>query len=116
VTDLQRRGYNPWDHYHGNAELKQVLDQINGGHFSPRDRGLFQPIFNSLTHGGDRYLLLADYTTYIACQEQVSKMYRDRAAWTKRSILNVARMGKFSSDRTIQQYADEIWNVKPVKP
>ncbi len=65
---------------------------------------------------GDRYLLLADYASYVACQQRVSTMYRDKAAWTKRSILNVARMGKFSSDRTIQQYADEIWSVKPVKP
>jgi len=58
----------------------------------------------------------ADYASYVACQEQVSKTYRDPAAWTRKSILNVARMGKFSSDRTIQQYADEIWGVKPVKP
>jgi glycogen phosphorylase len=115
VSEVHRRGYNPWEYYHGNAELKRALDQINGGHFSPNDRGLFQPIYNSLLHGGDKYLLLADYASYIKCQEAVSKMYRDPAAWTKKSILNVARMGKFSSDRTIQQYSDDIWNVKPVK-
>jgi starch phosphorylase len=116
VSDVQRRGYNPWEHYLGNPELKRALDQINEGHFSRSDPGLFQPIYNSLLHGGDRYLLLADYPSYIACQERVARTYRDKAAWTRKSILNVARMGKFSSDRTIQQYADEIWGVKPVKP
>jgi glycogen phosphorylase len=116
VTALQQRGYNPWEYYLQNPELKRVLDEINEGRFSPGDRGLFQPIYNSLLHGGDRYLLLADYASYVACQERVARTYRDPAAWTKRSILNVARMGKFSSDRTIQQYANEIWEVKPVRP
>jgi starch phosphorylase len=116
VSDVVNKGYLPWDYYNGNAELRRALDQINSGHFSANDPGVFSPLFNSLTHGGDRYLLLADYASYIACQEKVSKTYRDKAAWTKKSILNVARMGKFSSDRTIQQYADDIWGVKPVKP
>ena len=70
---------------------------------------------DSLLGGGDRYLLLADYAAYVACQARVAGTYRDEAAWTVKSILNVANMAKFSSDRTIRQYADEIWHVTPTK-
>jgi len=114
VNELHPR-YNPWDFYNGNQQLKRVLDMIGGGHFSGGDAGVFRPIFDSLLYGGDRYLLLADYASYIECQQRVSRMYRDEHEWTKRSILNVARMGKFSSDRVIQQYAQEIWGVTPVE-
>ena len=83
--------------------------------FSRGEPGLFRPIVDSLLAGGDRYFLLADYASYLACQERVARTYRDPDAWTRMSILNVASMGKFSSDRTIRQYAEEIWRIAPVK-
>jgi starch phosphorylase len=88
---------------------------IHNGDFSPNDRGLFRPISDSLLTGGDRYLILADFASYVDCQSKVSQAYRDPTAWTRMSILNVAHMGKFSSDRSVQQYCDEIWQAKPVK-
>ncbi|HEX2571659.1 MAG TPA: glycogen/starch/alpha-glucan phosphorylase [Polyangia bacterium] len=108
--------YNPWEYYNNNPELRRVLDQVGNGTFSPQQPDLFQPLFRSLLHNGDHYLLLADYASYIECQQRVSATYRDARQWTQKSILNVARMGKFSTDRTIKQYADEIWGVKPVRP
>ncbi len=113
VNGLRPR-YNPWDYYNNDRQLKRVLDMIGGGYFSGGDSGVFRPIFDSLLHGGDRYMLLADYAAYVHCQEDVSRTYQDVNEWTRRSILNVARMGKFSSDRSIRQYADEIWDVKAV--
>jgi len=115
VADLRAKGYNPWDIYNANAELRQVLDMIAGGYFSPDAPHRFRPIFDALTGYGDYYLLLADYASYIACQEKVDALYRDPDEWSKRAILNVAGMGKFSSDRTIKEYADKVWGVKPVK-
>jgi starch phosphorylase len=109
--------YNPWDHYHNNAELRRALDAIRDGHFSPADRGLFRPIYDTLLGGGrDHYMVLADYASYIACQEKAGQAYADPAKWARMSIMNVANTGKFSSDRSIQQYCDEIWNAKGVKP
>jgi starch phosphorylase len=87
---------------------------IASGYFSPDQANRFQPIVHALTRGGDRYLLLADYAAYIAAQEQVDALYRDPQQWTRRAILNVAGMGKFSSDRTIGEYAEKIWDAKPV--
>jgi starch phosphorylase len=114
VAALQAKGYNPWDHYHANAELKQALDMIGSGFFSPEAHDLFRPIVDTLTSHGDHYLLLADYASYIAGQERVDALYRDPEEWTRRAVLNVANMGKFSSDRTIKEYAERIWNVKPM--
>ncbi|MDO8958284.1 MAG: glycogen/starch/alpha-glucan phosphorylase [Rhodocyclaceae bacterium] len=105
-------GYRPRDIYAGNAELKAVIDLIGSGLFSHGDRSVFQPLIDNLLQH-DPYLLLADYAAYIACQEQVSAAYRDPARWTRMSILNVARMGKFSSDRTIGEYCRDIWRVTP---
>jgi len=107
--------YNSWDYYHGNGELRRALDMIQSGDFSPADRGLFRPIVDSLLSGGDRFMVLADFASYVDCQQKVGQAYVDSTAWTKMSILNVANMGKFSSDRSIQQYCDEIWNAKAVK-
>lgn len=114
VTNLKNSGYDPWGHYHGNEELKWALDMIASGYFSPDQADRFQPIVHALTRGGDRYLLLADYAAYIAAQEQVDALYRDPQQWTRRAIFNVAGMGKFSSDRTIGEYAEKIWDAKPV--
>jgi starch phosphorylase len=93
-----------------------VLDMIRAGAFSPETPDLFAPIVHTLLDGGDRYLVLADHRAYVACQERVARTYRDQAAWTQKSIMNTARMGEFSSDRTVRQYAEEIWGVVPVRP
>lgn len=113
LDELRNQGYNPWDYYHANPELKAALDMIASGYFSPGDPGRFQPLFDSLLLGGDRYALLADYASYVACQESVDRLYADQDAWARQAILNVARSGVFSSDRAIQAYASEVWGVKP---
>jgi starch phosphorylase len=114
VFDLKAQGYNPLDYYHGNAELRAALDHIASGHFSGGDRQLFKPLLDSLLQK-DEYLLLADYESYIQCQEQAAQAYQDQQAWTRMAILNVARCGFFSSDRAMRQYCKDIWGVEPVK-
>ena len=111
---LRAAGYNPCGYYNGNGELRQTLDMLRDGFFAPEERERYKPVFDNLTANGDHYLLLADYGDYIACQEQVGALYGDPAAWVQKSILNVAGMGQFSSDRTIGQYAKTIWNVEAV--
>ena len=113
VFALKETGYNPMEYYLSNPQLKTAIDQIGSGYFSSGDRELFQPIVDSLlTH--DEYLVMADYETYIDCQERAEKTYLDEETWTRMAILNVARCGYFSSDRTMQQYCDDIWGVEPV--
>ncbi|OAK58620.1 glycogen phosphorylase [Variovorax paradoxus] len=114
VADIRARGYQPRDIYEGNAELRRVLDAIRDGAFSPGEPGRYQGIYDALVNWGDHYLLLADYASYVAKQAEVDALYRDSDAWTRMAILNVAGMGAFSSDRTIAQYAHEIWHTKPV--
>ncbi len=114
VSALKSSGYNPWDYYHANSELKWALEMIGSGYFSPEQADRFRPIVDNLTYGGDNYLLLADYADYIAAQERVDTLYRDQPQWTRHAILNVAGMGKFSSDLTISEYAKKIWKAKPV--
>ncbi len=106
--------YSSWDYFHSDPELSEVLNMIGGGYFSPLDKELFHPILFSLLEGGDQYFVLADYRAYVECQERVAQAYLDQDQWTRKSILNAARMGKFSSDRTIQEYARSIWRVSPV--
>jgi starch phosphorylase len=115
VIDLKKKGYEPFQYYQSNPELKQVLDMIQYNFFNRTEPGIFKPIFDALVHQGDKYCLLADYASYIAAQDRVSAEFRDRKVWTEKAIINVANVGKFSSDRTIQEYADEIWNVKSVE-
>jgi glycogen phosphorylase len=114
VATLKNSGYNPWDYYNSNNELKLALDMIGSGYFSPDRADRFQSIVRNLTQGGDQYFLLADYAAYIAAQDRVGALYHDQSQWTKRAILNVAGMGKFSSDRTIGEYAEKIWGAKSV--
>jgi starch phosphorylase len=114
VDELRNQGYNPWDYYNANYELKTVLDQIRTGFFCPEDPTLFQPIIDALLHKGDYFMVLADYEAYVKKQEEVDELYKDQSEWNRKAILNVARIGKFSSDRTIQDYNDEIWRTKPV--
>jgi len=116
IQNWQRNGYNPWHFYDTQPELKHALDMINTGYFSPSEADRYRPIFDVLTAHGDRYFLLADYASYIACQGNVDALYRDQEEWTRKAILNVAHMGKFSSDRTISEYAEKIWGASPSKP
>lgn len=111
VTELRRKGYNPWDYYNANAELKKALDQIQTGYFSPEDPYLFQPVTESLLHKGDYFMVLADFEDYVNTQKRVEQLFRNKDEWYRKAILNTARMGKFSSDRTIRDYNDEIWQT-----
>ncbi len=111
VAALKERGYNPRDYYSRQPELKQALDMIAGGAFSPDTPDLFKPIGDALLNQGDSYLVLADYASYVACQEEVAGLYLDQDEWARRAVRNSAGMGKFSSDRTIAEYASKIWDV-----
>jgi starch phosphorylase len=115
VTALKNSGYNPRDYYNRLPALRKVLDQIAGGEFSPENRDLFKPVVDALLDQGDSYMLLADYASYVACQDEVGKLYRDPDEWARRAILNTAAMGKFSSDRTVAEYARDIWDVKKLE-
>jgi starch phosphorylase len=114
IQKMRESGYNPITYYNKNGELKQAIDMISSGYFSPEQPDLFKPIIDSLLTKGDYYMILADFEDYISCQEKVTRTYRDTFKWTKMSILNVANMGKFSSDRTIQEYLKDIWKSKPI--
>lgn len=114
VQDLKAKGYRPSEYYEANAELKAVIDLINSGHFSDGDCDLFKPLTDKLLQH-DPFMLLADYQSYIDCQARVSEAYRDYEQWTRMSILNSARMGKFSSDRSIRDYSQNIWHVSSDK-
>jgi starch phosphorylase len=113
VYELKAKGYKSKQYYDSDLELRETVDQISSGFFSRGDRNLFKPLVDSLLHG-DPYLLFADYRSYVESQEQVGLAYKDQARWTRMSILNVARMGKFSSDRSIKEYCDKIWKARPL--
>jgi starch phosphorylase len=113
VETIKRQGYRPEDQLASNDELRMTLDLIANGYFSHGDRDVFRPLVDNLRYA-DPFLVLADYAAYITCQEKVSTAWRDGEGWTRMSILNCARSGKFSSDRAISEYCDDIWNVPPV--
>jgi glycogen phosphorylase len=115
VEEVKRRGYRPRDHYNQNATVREVIDFIASRALEHGDHDLFRPIVENLVDH-DPFLLLADYQSYIDAQECVSTLWRNPRAWTRSSILNTARMGKFSSDRSIRDYCERIWNVKPRSP
>jgi starch phosphorylase len=108
-----RAGYRPLDYYHANPALKQAIDLLRNGFFSPDHPGLFQPLVDLLLNE-DRYMVLADFDAYHRAQMQVDALYCDSEAWTQKSILNVSRIAKFSSDRTILEYNQDIWRAEPV--
>ena len=112
VMEHQSHGYRAMDYYDNNDTLKHAIDLIAQGHFSHGDRELFRPIVHSLLYE-DQYMLFADYQAYIDCQDRVAESFRDKKRWTRMSILNACRMGKFSSDRSIMDYSRKIWNVQP---
>ncbi len=111
VAARKSAGHAPWDLFQKNEEIRRVLEMVGSGFFSPEEPGRFHPIVDSLIRDGDPYMLLADFEAYLQAQERVDACYADPTAWARKSILNVARMGFFSSDRTIRQYATEIWNT-----
>lgn len=112
-VDQRRQGYNSWDVYHSDEEIRQTLEMIERDFFSLLEPGVFQPLIDSLLKGGDHYMLLAELRDYIQTQEKVAAAYKDQEGWMRKAILNVARAGRFSSDRTIREYASEIWHVAP---
>ncbi len=111
VEDQRLRGYDPWRLYNETPDLKRVLDMIAQGFFSPDEPHRYQAIFDSLLKDGDKFMLMADFASYVARQDEVDAAYRDTMNWSRRDILNVANMGKFSSDRSIHTYAQDIWEV-----
>ena len=114
VVKLKSNGYNPREYYEKNAELKQVVDMIATNFFNPKEFGLFDDMIRGLMNV-DYYCLFADYQSYIDAQDKVSETYLNQDEWTKKSVLNVARVAKFSSDRSVKEYAEKIWKVKSVK-
>jgi len=112
VTALEKKGYNAQDFISKNKELAKAIDQIDQGFFTPEDPNMLKDLANSLRYH-DRFLVCADYDDYIRCQEVVSKTYMDSEKWSKMALMNIASAGKFSSDRTIAEYAREIWSIEP---
>ncbi len=113
VADLLARGYRPDDYLNANPRLRRVIDSIASGHFSRGDKDIFRPLVANLTSSRDIYVHIADLQAYIETQQKVDIAYNDRTAWLQKSLLNIARMGKFSSDRTVREYANDIWHIKP---
>lgn len=113
VVEQKARGYNPRQVYEGNPALREAVEMIASGFFSNGDRELFRPLVDSLLVHDD-YMLFADYQSYIDCQDRVSKAYRNDKNWTRMSILNSARVGRFSSDRSVREYCRDIWHVSPI--
>ena len=114
VLARRRDGYEPRSVYESDTELRRVLDAIADGRFSPAEPTLFQPLIGTLLDAGDFYMVTADYRAYVDAQERVDRAYSDPEEWARRSILNVARMGRFSSDRAIREYAGQIWEIEPL--
>ncbi|KAA8996408.1 glycogen phosphorylase [Affinibrenneria salicis] len=115
VEAIRRQGYNPRQFYEQDEELHQALTQIATGLFSPEEPKRYGDLFDSLVNFGDHYQLLADYRSYVDTHDKVDALYRNRDQWTQTTLKNIASMGYFSSDRTIQEYADDIWNIKPIR-
>ncbi|MBO7130583.1 MAG: glycogen/starch/alpha-glucan phosphorylase, partial [Fibrobacterales bacterium] len=113
VEALKKQGYRPWEVCESNPDLRKVIDLISSGFFSPTAPDTFKPVVETLM-GVDPYMVFADFADYLAAQRKVEETYRDQAKWTKMSILNVARMGKFSTDRTIAEYNRDIWHAPQV--
>jgi len=114
IRNIRSKEYNPREYYEKNNELKKVIDMINNNYFNIDEPGIFKPIIEELLYR-DYYIIMADYESYINTQNIVEADYQNREFWLKKSIINTARMGRFSSDRTIKQYAEEIWKIKPLK-
>ena len=115
VEELRRKGYHPWDWYRGDEELRAVVDWLGSNYFTPNEpHGILSPVHDSLLDGGDPFLVLADFRAYCDCQDRLDQAYRDQRRWARMAILNTARVGRFSSDRTVREYARDIWKLDPV--
>ncbi len=114
VAELKARGYNPWSYYDGDEDLKACLDMMASGAFSPDDPVRHAAVRDSLLGGGDHYMLLADFRAYLDAQARVDVAYQDAHGWTRKSAWTVAHMGHFSADRTIREYAEKVWDIKPL--
>ncbi len=114
VDQMRRSGYNPFYYYESDPELKHAVDQIGSGYFSPEDPSLFTAIVDALLRDGDKFLVLADYRSYVDTQGRVDDLFGDQDEWVRKAILNTANMGKFSSDRAVREYAERIWGVRPL--
>jgi starch phosphorylase len=112
LAALRKKGYNPWSHMDKSEDLQNVLEALRDNAFDPSQPDLFKDLYNDLTEHGDHYFYLADFEAYVECQAKVEALYADPSAWAEKAILNVARMGWFSSDRSIQDYCDEIWHLE----
>jgi starch phosphorylase len=113
VVKIQREGYRPATYIENNPQLAEVIHLIASGHFSHGDTEIFCPLMDNLIHH-DPYLVLADYADYVACQDKVTAVWEETELWTRLSILNTARAGKFSSDRAIREYCNDIWKINPL--
>jgi starch phosphorylase len=113
VEKTKSEGYRPWEYYKNNKYLREVIDQINDGYFSQLDQLIFKELTDSLLYD-DQFMVLADYQSYVEIQDKIDEAFRDKSNWARMSILNTARMGKFSSDRSIREYCNEIWKVESV--
>ena len=114
ILEMQQKGtYNPRDRYDNDPAVKEVMDALASDRFCPNEHGLFRWIFDELVHRGDRYYHIADFPSYVETQKQIADEYRQDEVWCRKSILNVARIGKFSSDRTVLEYARDIWHIGP---
>jgi starch phosphorylase len=115
IEELKKSGYNPREYYDKDEELKAVLDWLSSDFFSPNDGNVLSDLSDSLLDWGDPFFVLADYRAYIEAQDLAGKAYQDPKKWASMAIRNIAGSGKFSSDRTISEYAKDVWNIKPVK-
>ena len=115
VVELKQKGYNPRDYYNNDPELRRVIDAVATDMFSPKEKGIFLPIVNSLLDMGDVYCIMADFQAYLDAQLRIDQLWQNRYAWAEKAIINIARIGKFSSDRAIKEYAEDIWHIKPVQ-
>ena len=113
VLEHKRRGHRPREFYDSQPMLRAVIDAIASGQFSPGDSALFRPVVDELLQT-DQYMLMADFDAYVKCQEVVDAAWRNADDWTRKTILNIAQMGTFSSDRSVRDYARDIWDIKPV--
>jgi starch phosphorylase len=115
VRALRAAGYTPWKWFANNLRIRRIIDGLAGNRFSAGECGIFDPIYRILVEG-DHYLHIADFASYVQAQETVSETFADTSLWSAKAILNVARMGKFSSDRSIEEYAREIWGIQAWPP
>jgi len=115
VAAINKAGYKPYDYYYNNSEIKALLDWLDTGYFTPEQPGALSSLKRSMLEGGDPYLVLADFESYSKANEALDKAYKDKALWAKMAILNTAKMGKFTSDRSVQEYVDRIWKLDTCK-